>query len=224
MCKFLFLLCLGLGLNCEVLALGATIFESGTLGPTGVSWQEALDGDVSASSVDDVTFSGVQFELTQPVITTQIGGHFLSPLGGEFFGAIVKLDDENDFPDSGDLSTSDVLGNATLIFPVLSEEAFGDLSISLVPGWYALVFGDGLFGVDGIGGGMPLNNPDIGTPTYIGFQPGNSVGWFKVSGFQTPLVDYRFVILGSIVPEPSTVCLVLIASLILINSNLCCRP
>ena len=183
-------------------ATAATIFESGTLGPTGVTWQDALDGVVQGSGISSTVFSGVRFELTQPVITTQIGGHVFSPNGGSFFGAIVALDDENDLPDSGDLSTSDVLGHTELTFPVLSEEAFGDLSLTLQPGWYALAFGSGLFGVTG-NGGMPLNNPDIGEPSYIMFQPGSVTGW---NNLINPIFrNYRFVVEGTIVPEPTSI-------------------
>ena len=194
------------------LATAATIFESATLGPTGVTWQQALDGVVQGSGISSTVFSGVRFELTQPVITTQIGGHVFSPNGGSFFGAIVALDDENDFPDSGDLSTSDVLGHTELTFPVLSEEAFGDLSLTLQPGWYALAFGSGLFGATG-NGGMPLNNPDIGEPTYIAFQPGSGVGWVNLVGF---LSDFRFVVKGNVVPEPTSIVIFALGSFCLL--------
>ena len=183
------------------------LFESGALGPTGVTWQEGLDGEVQGSSVSDQVFSGVRFELTQPILTTEIGGHFFSPNGGEFFGAIVALDDENDFPNSEDLSTSDVLGVTSLVFPVDSAEAFGDINLSLDPGWYALAYGSGLFGVDGEGG-MVLNNPDIGNPTYLARQL--SPGWFNLSDLSDAkdFVDFRFVIKGTIIPEPASVSLV----------------
>ncbi len=132
----------------------ATIFESGTLGPTGIPRGVVRGANVSAS-----VFNGVRFELSVPVITTQVGGHFVGSVGttDTLFGAIVKLVDENDFPDSGDLSTPDVLGATKLALPEPSAEVFGNLSLTLNPGWYALVFGSGHFGAIG-DGAMPLNN------------------------------------------------------------------
>ena len=174
-------------------AISATLFESGTLGPTGLA-----QGSVTASNISASVYAGARFRLTQPVKTTQIGGHFVSATGDNFFGAIVELGNANDFPDSGDLTTSDVLGTAELNFPVLSDEVFGNLDLTLYPGWYALVFGSGLFDTTG-DGAAPLNNPDIGSPKYIAFQPG--FGWNNLTGF---LSDFRFVVEGNVIPEPTT--------------------
>lgn len=188
-------------------ATAATIFESGTLGPTGIP-----RGVVPGANVSSDVFNGVRFELATPVITTQVGGHFVGSVGttDTLFGAIVKLADENDYPDSADLSTPDVLGSTKLTFPEPSAEVFGDLSLSLDPGWYALVFGSGLFGASG-NGAMPLNNPDIGNPTYIGFQSGT--GWFNLSTLSDAFEfeDYRFVVKGTAIPEPATVAIALMA-------------
>ncbi len=173
------------------------LFESGALGPTGIP-----QGSVAATNITPHVFTGVRFELTQPVITTQVGGHFVDRANGTFFGAIVELDDQNDFPNSGNLLTPDVLGTATLTFPNPSSEVFGNLNLSLDAGWYALVFGSGLFGTSG-DGAAPMNNPDIGSPAYIAFQPGSAFGWVNISTFR----NHRFVVTGSVVPEPSTIAL-----------------
>ena len=150
-------------------ANAATIFESGTLGPVGLS-----QGSVTASNINAAVFAGVRFQLTETVFTSEIGGHFVDRNNGTFFGAIIALDDVNDFPDSGDLSTPDVLGSVELTFPNPSSEVFADLELTLEPGWYALAFGSGLFGTTG-DGAAPLNNPDIGDPVFIAYQPG--AGW-----------------------------------------------
>ena len=184
-------------------AWAGTIFESGTLGPTGLP-----QGSVAATNITPSVFTGVRFQLTQPAITTQVGGHFVDRTDGTFFGAIVALDDENDFPDSGDLSTPDVLGAAVLTFPVPSAEVFGDITVSLDPGWHALVFGSGLFGSSG-GGAAPQNNPDIGDPVYIAYQPW--IGWFDLAGGPLTFENHRFVINGNLIPEPSGAVLALIA-------------
>jgi hypothetical protein len=198
-----------LAFSCFVPVAGAAIlFESGTLGPTGVTWDDLLAEAVGGTGIRSAVFTGVKFELHQPVVTTQIGGHFLQRPGsdpngnGSFFGAIVALEDENDFPNSGDLSTSDVLGSTLLSFPDSSNEVLGDLTLSLNPGWYALVFGSGLFGATAEGTAI-RNNPDIEAPTYIGWQPGAVLGWGNLIN---PIFrNHRFVVLGEIVPEPSTI-------------------
>jgi hypothetical protein len=189
------------------------IYESGSLGPTGIP-----QGVVDAANVNGFVFNGVRFNLTSPVVTSQVGGHFVGSVGttDTLFGAIVKLVDENDFPDSRDLSTPDVLGSTTLAFPEPSAEVFGNLSLALDPGWYALVFGSGLFGATG-DGAMPLNNPDIGNPTYIGLQPGGVSGWGDLLNpiFQ----NYRFVVRGEIVPETSSIALLLFGFLNVVNKR-----
>jgi hypothetical protein len=136
-----------------------------------------------------------------------VGGHFAAPSVGDFFGAIVALDGAMDFPDSENLSTPDVIRHASLSFPTSSAEVFGNLEVSLQPGWYALVYGSGLFGTSGIGG-APINNSDIGNPAYILFQPSGFL-WIDLETFVT---DFRFVVEGSVVPEPSTSVLILLTS------------
>jgi len=192
------------------LAAAATIFESGTLGPTGLEWQDILDQNVLGENVKPNAFTGVRFQLNQPSITSKVGGHFAGPSPNTtIFGAIIRLDNENDFPDSVDLSTSDVLGTALLTFTELSDELFGDLTVSLDPGWYALIFGSGLFGATGNGAAL-LNNTDIGSPNYIGFMSG--IGW----GHR--LSNKRFVIDGIAVPEPPGYT---VASIVLLLLLLC---
>lgn len=182
------------------------LFESGTLGPTGIPYSDLEDETVRGTNVNLAVYTGVRFFLEDPVVTSQVGGHFirLTDNGaffgdGTFFGAIVELDDATDFPDSGDFSTPDFLGAAVLEFPEESAEVFGDLELRLDPGWYALAFGSGRFGTSGSGAAL-RNNPDIGDPEYIAYQNGS--GW---STFINPIFrDHRFVITGVIVPEPGT--------------------
>lgn len=202
------LLCAGIvvggGGRCDAETI---LFESGTLGPTRVTFDDLLAETVRGTNVRSVVFTGVRFELQQPVVTTQIGGHFLQRPGedpqgnGSFFGAVVALDDENDFPDSGDLSTADVLGSTLLTFPDPSDEVFGDLALRLDPGWYGLVFGSGQFGATA-GGAAVRNNPDIGDPVYIGYQPGAGFGW---SNLINPIFrNHRFAIRGTVVPKSAS--------------------
>lgn len=156
----------------------------------------------------------MRFFIDQSVTTTRIGGHFVKNTlaDNSFFGAIVELDDEHDFPDSGDLSTSDVVGSTLLTFPEPSDEVFGDLAKQLESGWYALVFGSGLFGATGSGGAV-RNGIDIGTPTYIGSQSG--ADWFNLTDLSdvVEFTNHRFIIEGSMVPESASLGLLLIAAL-----------
>jgi hypothetical protein len=188
-----------------------TLFESGTLGPTGVTWDDLTNGAVPSTSIDTFVYSGVRFHLNTPVITSQIGGHFVAADNGTFFGVIVALGDEDDFPDSLDFSTPDLLGSTLLTFPVSSDEVFGNLTLSLEPGWYALVFGSGLFGAIGDGATV-RNGTDISNPRYIGLQPFSGFGWFN----RSTTLNRRFVVLGEIVPEPTTVLLGSMALMLLI--------
>jgi hypothetical protein len=194
-------------------ANAATIFESGTLGPTGVSWEDVFNQVVLAENVKSNAFNGVRFELTQPVRTTEVGGHFVAPPDTDttFFAAIIALDSEFDFPDSEDLSTPDVLGATVLSILDTSAELSNNLDLVLNPGWYALVFGSGLFGANGNGGAL-LNNFDIGSPSYIGFLSG--FGWgSRLSG-------KRYFVNGEIIPEPTSVGLMSFLCLLLFFRSL----
>lgn len=185
-------------------AMGEVVFESGALGPTGLTFADFGGGTrPSGSYVSDFAFTGVRFELIQPALSSRVGGHFVIEPGHDdsFFGAIVRLDSSSDFPDSGDLSSLDVLGQTLLSFPTASTEVFGPLELSLDPGWYALVFGSGQFGATGQGAAL-ANNPDIGSPSYIGHQGGP--GWFDFSTLPGPFEDFRLVVEGKFVPEPDS--------------------
>jgi hypothetical protein len=152
----------------------------------------------------------VLFELTSPAVTTRIGGHFVRRqiADADFFGAIVKLTGPNDLPDSDDFSTPDVLGISQLTFPATSDEVFGDLSLRLDEGWYALVFASGQFGTDGQGATVS-SGTDYGSPRYIAWvYQSNPIlrQWFYSS---SRFDGQRMVVEGRLVPEPisSTICL-----------------
>ncbi len=187
---------------CGQVSANTILFESGTLGPTGIPYSELINQNVPGTNVHPSVFSGVRFQLNKPAQTTQVGGHFVSGIGGTFFGAIVKLDDQNDFPNSTDPNAfeAEVLGHTLLNFPTSSAEVFGDLDLELDPGWYTLVFGSGIFGATGAGVTV-RNSTDIGNPTYIGLQPDSIFGWVN----RLTSVNRRHVVKGRIVPEPTTI-------------------
>jgi hypothetical protein len=186
-------------------ATAAVLYETGALGPTGITWDQMTSDPSLGVNVSRAVFGGVRFRLTTPVALSHVGGHFVARAGADrsFFGAIVRLEGETDYPDSIDLSTPDVRGATLLTFPSASAEAFGQLDLTLEPGLYALVFGSGLFGATGAGASL-RNNTEGGMPDYIGFQSG--FGW----GERASQGGKRFVIEGHFIPEPSAIVIAMI--------------
>jgi hypothetical protein len=189
----------------ESLTASAPIFESGTMGSTGISQQD-LGSTIPGTNIAPFSFAGSRFFVDEPVQVTAIGGHFVGGFGSNsFFGAIVKLTSVQDYPDSGDLSSPDVLGTTGLTFPEVSSEVFGELSVNLQPGWHAVVFGSGLFGATGRGGAV-RNGVDNGSQSYFGWQSGGT-GWFNLTNAWPDLPglfdNHRFVVEGANVPEPT---------------------
>jgi len=116
--------------------LGFSIYESTQVGPLVVS------GDPPPVVVAD-QFLGVKFHVSKPVTTGSMGGYFAPYAAGidsDIIGAIVRLDGPHDFPNSFDLTTSDVLGKTVIHVTEPDGDFAGDLSITLTEGWYALVF------------------------------------------------------------------------------------
>ena len=194
---------LGLILFSTATAQSAVIYESATLGATGITKSQVINDEVPASNIVDTNFVGARFEVREPSTTTRIGGHFSGGFeDDQFFGALVRLTDELDFPDSEDLSTPDLLGWTVLSFAEPSAETFGNLSAEMTPGWYAIVFGSGLFGTGGRGFSI-RNGTDIGSPQYLNWQPSN--GWFNLADLGVPgLGNRRLIVEGVHMPEPST--------------------
>ncbi|MEX0641965.1 MAG: Ig-like domain-containing protein, partial [Pirellulales bacterium] len=107
-------------------------------------------GAGGGSSISPTQFLAARFQVTSPTTTGRLGGLFGGQ--GTGFAALVALTGPDDFPDSFDLSTPDVLGHSTLTFPngnTLFVSA--PLEVPLSPGWYSIVYGTGLFGTDGQG-------------------------------------------------------------------------
>jgi len=144
---------------------GATLFESATLGPTGQG---------GGTSISD-QFLAVRFTLASPATTSAIGLH--ATVSGTIFAAVVQLSSLSDFPDSLDLSTSDVLGSALIgSTGGSSAEASAPLVLGLSAGTYALIFGGNpVLGATG-SGSMPSNNTDIGSPSYF-FRNTSGPAW-----------------------------------------------
>ncbi|MCA9152481.1 MAG: VCBS domain-containing protein, partial [Planctomycetales bacterium] len=118
----------------------------------------------STLSINDANYYGVRFEVTETLELERVGGNFQFFSGTGPFAAVVQLESSTDLPDSVDLSTPDVL--ASTIVPLAFQQdgdRQGDISVTLQPGWYALMFGTGKFGSTGITN-MYLNNDPTLTP------------------------------------------------------------
>jgi len=148
---------------------------------------------------------------SKPVTTGSIGG-YLAELTeytkSEIIGAIVKLEDESDFPDSFDLTTSDVLGKTQIHISDLPGDFAGDLSVTLAGGWYALVFA--ATGIrDENAAIMPGVNGEIGDPLYFFGEPTGTANGFRYldGGGLNAIRMFVDSDPAAPVPEPSTLLL-----------------
>lgn len=143
------------------------------------------------------SFTGVRFTFPQPAVIDGIGGNMYGLDHGNrlIFGAIVRLSNIDDLPDSNDLSTPDVLGHALFTPPsLLSDDIFVPISPIAVPaGAYALIYGSGLFGATGFGA-IAINGTNIGPPTMILYTNGQFLRDYATG--------MRLTVYGTI-PEPS---------------------
>jgi len=169
------------------------LFQTATSGPTGQTCGQGL-------AVDSNFFPGTRFQLTQPAVTSAVGGHFLPTdfvTPRTVFGAIVRLTGPDDFADSADLSTTDVLGTTLITVPPTgSTNVSGPLVLSLSPGWYALEFGSGRFGATG-DSGLISGNSLVGTPDIFSVRQSDGNIAFQAS-------EPRMFVEGTSVPEPGT--------------------
>lgn len=160
------------------------------------SAQYAPASGVSGVFINANQFYGVRFYLPSSVVTTSIGGHF-GTLSGNMFGAVVRLSGPADYPDSYDLSTSDVLGSAVLNPQPTANDCSTDIVLALSPGWYSLVYGSERFGAHGVAY-APTSNLRVGSPTFFYNGGLGQQRWYE------DIQDLRFFLNGQVVPEPST--------------------
>ena len=173
-------------------ASATIILETASLGQT---------GEPGGTSVDAEQYLAARFTLTQTTQITAVGGHLFEGEPGGVFAAIIPLSSPTALPSflPSDIGSSAVAGVAfTAPFP--SDDVLIPLSVVLSPGSYALVFGSNAFGATG-GGGMPEDNSPIGTPSFF---LGQTSTWTD-----TDLSFLRFVVEGTVVPEPGTSMLVM---------------
>lgn len=162
---------------------------------------------VGALGLNEIQFVGVRFAVSAPVVLQQVGAHIFE--GRDAFFAIVRLSDAADLPDSIDLSTADVLGTGRIVAPSSPAEyadGVGRLQLPLASGWYGLVLGKGLFGVDPTPvSGLSRGNTPIGDPSFfITAGVGGGLAWVELSPQGLRMFADADV---NPIPEPATVVL-----------------
>lgn len=170
------------------------------------------DGSPLASglALDDYFWPIHRFEIGSPTTIQRVGGYFDNLTAGPItiFGAVVALSGSADHPDSLDLGTPDVLG--ATVFDVMPGAGVysGNLSLAVAPGWYALAFGTGKFGADGVVGvdvimpGLAIDlDPQL---PFTAIQAGNPYG--TPPQFLAQLATPQFFA----TPEPATLALLVV--------------
>jgi hypothetical protein len=147
-------------------------------------------------------FVGSRFHVDVPVQVEAIGGllgHDSAVANGTIFGVIVSLAGPAALPLGKPFDSTAV---AAVVFPAPEErvDLLVPLSATLPPGDYALIFGSGEFGAAGASF-LSTNATDIaGRDSYFVW---NGSAWFDAPG----LNDVRFVVTGTVLPEPTTLVL-----------------
>ena len=140
---------------------------------------------------------GAAFAIPHTVQVEAIGGFFFgvpAPNNDDLFGAIIRLPSIDGLPSGDPLNFSEVMAHA--VFHVdrgLAHEVIVPLAVTLQPGAYAVVFGNGLFGTEGAAG-APSAGPGLNA-RYLVWNT-------SIPGWRSDEGNYRFFVLGS-VPEPS---------------------
>jgi hypothetical protein len=170
-------------------AHATTILETATLGTT---------GQTTGTNINSTQWLGARFTLTQSTQITDVGGHLLSVTAGGIFAAIVPLSSPTALPSFlPSAITTSALASTVFSPPSLSADVLTPLSVLLAPGSYALVFGSGgPFGAAGSGRMAIANLPLLGSPSFFRAFSGS---WVE-NGF----TEARFVVVGNVVPEPTT--------------------
>jgi hypothetical protein len=153
----------------------------------------------------------MRFQLSSGASIDGVGGNIAigSAIGDRrIFAALVRLADMNDYPDSADLSTPDVLATATFTASTdVTDVAVPIGPLGVGPGTYGLVLGSGLFGASGEGA-MSINNLNSFDSATFWLVSDTWREYGREGGL-------RFAVYGTAVPEPKLTMLVLFAALFL---------
>jgi hypothetical protein len=189
---------IALGLLACLPAQAGVIFQSATLGQTGLSYG---NGWVISGGTD----LAVRFQLLNTYDVTAVGGDFVSsgPVpNGTIFAAIVAISGPTGFP--GTPGSFTPLASATFTAPSSSADIRVALPVTLGPGYYALIFGGGRFGATG-NALAPGTDSDLpGVSYFVGAGVSDPGSYWQNGGIS----GTRFVVEGNLspggVPEPST--------------------
>jgi hypothetical protein len=138
----------------SVTILYATLMASVTPGAraAGLLFETAIGTYGNAGvALSDQNWLMHRFEVRYATELAAVGASFqnFNASTATLFGAVVRLTDLEDYPNSNALTTSDVLGTTLVdVAPtgIGAADFSGALTLSLEPGWYGLVFGTDGFG------------------------------------------------------------------------------
>ncbi|MCA9198488.1 MAG: tandem-95 repeat protein, partial [Planctomycetales bacterium] len=165
----------------------------------------AADPTLSASttSINDTNYYGVRFEISETTRIDRVGANLQSAGGSGPFAALVALDGPSDYPDSLDLTTSDLITTTVIaVEPGHMGDAFADVDVTLQPGWYALVLGSGRFNATGVTN-LRLGHPPVGSPSV--FQASLGLGEFRPALPEALFQGARFLLEGTAAGTETTI-------------------
>jgi len=184
-----------------------TLLQPATLGAT---------GQTGGLLIDSSEYLAARFQTSQAFTLTTVQIHVDHSGGAEgnglVFAAIVPLTDLSAFPNAGNpalIADDNPLEVHTFTTPTLSSVVTIPFSSSLPAGTYALLFGSGEFGATG-SGAAPVNNTDIGTPSYF-FR--NSSNTFINGVFSNVFFAVNGTPGQTAAPEPGSLALLTLAAL-----------
>ncbi|MBL9127767.1 MAG: hypothetical protein JNL97_08975 [Verrucomicrobiales bacterium] len=152
-------------------------------------------------------FYGARFRVTAPTEITSVGGHlWASEPNSGLFAAIVRLDSGQSLPKGSPFGAGEVLASgAYALQSGPSREYDFPLAVSLVPGDYGLVLGDGRFG-DPVGGYGAVSTSISDAPDSSYFLWAGPILDFWSENVWPPDVGTRLTLSGSgaisAIPEP----------------------
>lgn len=151
-------------------------------------------------NIDNASFVGASFQLTQATTITGIGGHFSQYSYDNIFGAIVSASSLNALPTVTAANLASLALASTSLAPDGSDQ-LGSVSITLGPGTYDVIFGSGLWGTTG-GSGLATGQTDNINSAAALFQTVNGGASWSLLGEN----DVRIDVVGtpvSAVPVPA---------------------
>jgi hypothetical protein len=167
---------------------------------TGVLVESASEGTPSNQlvSIGATAWPGLRFVAPRPGLTVKQVGFHGATAGGSLFFAFVSLTGPDDMPDAGNLMAADLRQLLTTQTAVVggTDTLQFNTSVSLAPGWYALVIGCGSFDTTCGGGTLSRGHvPTAGSPPPLLLAPGQAPG-------PLPAADVRMFIRGTAAAPP----------------------